>query len=40
MPITTASLKEISFIFLLVLFLSEKKSNNEKIIAEQAINHE
>ena len=26
--------------FFLVLFLSEKKSSNEKIIAEHAINHE
>jgi hypothetical protein len=33
------SLKEISFNFFLVLFLSEKKRSNEKIIAEEAINH-
>jgi hypothetical protein len=34
------SLKEISSNFFVVLFLSEKKSSNEKIIAEHAINHE
>ena len=39
-PIIKESLKEISFNFLLVLFLSEKKRSNEKIIAEQAINDE